>query len=504
MDKQHFIPAPDGAPRAIRIAVLAMGGEGGGVLANWLVDLAEDNGHIAQMTSVPGVAQRTGATIYYIEMFPEAALKPGQSPVLAQMPTPGDVDIVVASELMEAGRAIQRGFVTPDRTTLIASSHRIFAMTEKIAMADGRVDEAALLSACRTAAQHFVAFDMMAVAERTGSVISAVLFGALAATKVLPFSREAFEATITQGGIGVQASLRAFAAGYDPTVQPSQSTPPPTSGDAPGLGHETGVAAFPAEFRDIVAAGFAQCVDWQDRDYAALYLKRLREILDTDRRLGAGDWALASEAARQLALAMTYEDTIRVADLKIRASRFQRVADEVGLKPGQLLQIREYLHPRLQEIAETLPGRAGRLLLETAWLRRGVERMFAEGKVLETTSVRGFVQLYLIAGRRKWRRTNLRNQQEQRSIEAWLTLLRETAVREYRLAVEVAALRTLVKGYGDTHARGTANFNRIAALVPSLSGPGAAERVATLRKAAVADESGEALNKALAQLAAVS
>ena len=111
--------------KAIRIAILAMGGEGGGVLANWLVDLGEHNGYIAQLTSVPGVAQRTGATIYYLELFPASAAKNGRAPVLALMPVPGDVDIVIASELMEAGRAIQRGIVTPDRTTLIASTNRV-------------------------------------------------------------------------------------------------------------------------------------------------------------------------------------------------------------------------------------------------------------------------------------------------------------------------------------------------------------------------------------------
>ena len=205
----------DGPARAIRIAILAMGGEGGGVLANWLIDLAETNGHVAQMTSVPGVAQRTGATIYYIEMFPEALIQPGQSPVLAQMPMPGDVDLVIASELMEAGRAIQRGIVTPDRTTLIASSHRVFAMTEKIALADGRVDEKALLLACRTAAKHFVSFDMMQMAERAGSVVSAVLLGAVAGARALPFSRDQFEQTIERGGVGVAASKRAFSAAFD-------------------------------------------------------------------------------------------------------------------------------------------------------------------------------------------------------------------------------------------------------------------------------------------------
>ncbi len=207
------LPKAPAAARSIRIAILAMGGEGGGVLADWLVEMAQANGHLAQMTSVPGVAQRTGATIYYVEMFPEAAAA-GREPVLALMPVPGDVDVVVCSELMEAGRAIQRGIVTPDRTTLVASTHRVFAMTEKIAMADGRVDEKALLEACRSASHKLVAFDMQRVAEQAGSVISASLFGALAGSGALPFPREAFERTIEHGGIGVAASKRAFAAAY--------------------------------------------------------------------------------------------------------------------------------------------------------------------------------------------------------------------------------------------------------------------------------------------------
>ncbi|MEM1161566.1 MAG: 2-oxoacid:acceptor oxidoreductase family protein, partial [Pseudomonadota bacterium] len=93
---------------------MAVGGQGGGVLANWIVDLAERGGYAAQMTSVAGVAQRTGATIYYIEMAPRGS----HQPVFALAPSPADVDILIASELMEAGRAVMRGFVTPDRTTL--------------------------------------------------------------------------------------------------------------------------------------------------------------------------------------------------------------------------------------------------------------------------------------------------------------------------------------------------------------------------------------------------
>jgi indolepyruvate ferredoxin oxidoreductase beta subunit len=113
--------------RPITIAVLAIGGQGGGVLVDWIVALAEHEGWRAQSTSVPGVAQRTGATIYYVEAISADA---GREPVFSGMAAPGDVDIVIAAEWMEAGRAIQRGLVTPDRTVLIASTHRTFAVSE--------------------------------------------------------------------------------------------------------------------------------------------------------------------------------------------------------------------------------------------------------------------------------------------------------------------------------------------------------------------------------------
>src|SRR5881392_4254779 len=147
------------AAAPLKIAILAMGGEGGGVLADWIVDLGEHNGYIGQTTSVPGVAQRTGATIYYVELYPAAqAERDGGTPVLALMPLPGDVDVVLASELMEAGRAVARGLVTPDRTTLIASTHRVYAISEKSAMGDGRVDSAGLLVHTEKAAKRFIRF----------------------------------------------------------------------------------------------------------------------------------------------------------------------------------------------------------------------------------------------------------------------------------------------------------------------------------------------------------
>ena len=202
--------------RPITVLIAALGGEGGGVMADWLIEAARSCGFPAQATSIPGVAQRTGATTYYLEIFPaERSRLEGREPVFSLTPTPGNVDVMVASELVEAGRAMQNGYVSPDRTTLVASTHRIYATVEKMQMADGRFDAERVLAAARELAERSVLFDMRELAQRNGTVINAVLFGAMAGSGVLPLPREACENAIRGAGRGAEASLRGFAAGFE-------------------------------------------------------------------------------------------------------------------------------------------------------------------------------------------------------------------------------------------------------------------------------------------------
>lgn len=517
--------------RAITLAILAMGGEGGGVLADWVVDLGESNGFVAQATSVPGVAQRTGATIYYVELFPESAARAaGADPVLALMPTPGEVDVVIASELMEAGRAIQRGLITEDRTTLVASTHRVYSMTEKTAMADGRVDAGALLAASRAAARRFVAADFARLADEARSVISASLFGALAGTGALPFPRERFEDAIRRGGVGVDASLAAFAKGFDAALEASRPAPDGASGGtASGIAAANAtapagasrprtvlgprlaaleariVAEFPADAHEVLRAGVLRCADWQDPAHAVDYLDRLAPMRALDSRglavEGESPHAVLVETARHLALWMTYEDTIRVADLKTRRSRFERVASEVRLAPGQLLDIGEFLHPRAEEIADTLPASLGRALLSRPRLRAAVDRLAGSGRVVKTSSIRGFLLLYAVAALRPTRRRSLRFLTETARMGDWLARIETAARRDPALALEIARCQKLVRGYGDTHARGWGNFERLMQAVERLpAGALSAAGLRGLREAALADEGGAALTAALARL----
>ncbi len=486
----------------LTLAILAMGGQGGGVLSDWIVALAERGGWIAQSTSVPGVAQRTGATIYYIEMI---APRDGSTPILALSPAPGALDIVLAAEWMEGGRAMMRGFVSPDRTTLIASTHRALAVGETQVPGDGVADPAVVSAATGVAARRTIAFDMAGVATQAGSVISAALFGALAGAAVLPFTRPLFEDTIRAGGVGVNASLRAFAAGF--TRAQTQTTPErPVRTPAkllPELPERVGVPVLdallqrirtelPSAAHAMAYAGVRRLVDWQDPAWAAEFLDRLASVARH------GHDGVTIEAARQLAVALSYDDLFRVADLKTRGSRFRRVEAEMALQGTELIYTTEFMHPRLEEVCSALPAWLGAAIWSRPALRRPLERVVNRGRRVQTGTVRWFVPLYALAAARRFRRGTLRHRTEMAHVAAWLAQVERALPGDPALAIEVLRCRRLVKGYSDTHARGLSKFDRVTGAAARLAGrPDAADWVRRLREAALADEGGVALDGAL-------
>lgn len=500
------LPPGDPAPRlsgVIKLAVLAVGGQGGGVLTGWIEDLARANGHAAQATSVAGVSQRTGATVYYVEMAPATA----RQPVFSLMPAAGDVDILIAAEMMEAGRAIIRGFVTPDRTTLIASTHRALAVSEKIAPGDGIASSAEVMATADLAARRVITADFDAIAVAQGSVISAALFGALAASGALPFPRAAYEAAIRAGGKGVDRSLGAFAAAFDAVLGPvaSAAAPPPVS-EPPVSGPPrlmaawnrlaARVAALPAPVAAMALPGLRKVADFQDLAYGAAYLDLIERLLPLD-DLGR-DWMLTREAAKYVANAMAYDDVIRVADLKTRGPRLARIRVEMGVGADNLMQMTEFLHPRAEEIAGMLPARLGQKVQDDPrWMAR-LDRWFAKGRRLRSDGLPAYLMLHVLGGMQPWRRRTLRHRQEQAHLDRWLAAALGYRAANYDLAVEVIRCRRLVKGYSDTHARGLSKFDRVLAAVAAIAArPDAADWCRRLRDAALKDEEGKALEGAI-------
>ena len=447
----------------ISIAILALGGQGGGVLAEWIQEVARHHGWLAQGTSVPGVAQRTGSTVYYVELAKQDG---DRRPIMAQMPLAGDVDIVLASELMETGRSLLRGFSSADRTILIGSTHRIFAIAEKSAMGDGRKSSERIIEAAGERSKRFIGFDMEAATVRSGSMISSILFGALAGSGALPFGRESFEDVIRAGGKAVPSNLKGFAEGFASAlgavtmpVEDVIALPVPTTETGRRL-HARVIASLPAPAQANALHGVVRMMDYQDAAYADLYLDRLEAVA----RLDVAPFVLSAEAARHLALWMSYEDTIRVADLKTRASRAARVRDEVRVNEEQVMGVTEFMHPRLQEVCETLPAPIGRAILKRPGLRTFLERFFRKGRHVETTSLGWFVVLRLLAAMRGLRPKSLRYQEEQARITEWLHSVVDAAGRDTALAIELVRSQRLVKGYGDTFERGLRNFETVSAM----------------------------------------
>lgn len=497
------------------ILVGALGGQGGGVLAEWLVDAATRGGYRAQSTSIPGVAQRTGATTYYIEIHPEpiAALG-GRVPVLGLYPVPGRVDLVIASELLEAGRLLQGGYAGAERTLLIASTSRTLTTAEKMAQGDGRFSSERLLEAGRRFSRRLVAFDMDWLAREAGTVVSSVMLGAVAASGVLPIARGVYEDVVRAAGVGVDASLRGFARGYaavadgDTGPGPGALVPPARSAVA-AMDRADGIAqSFPDAARDAIVFGYRRVVEFQDARYGDLFVERLRRIEDA---LHAGTRAPESDApsvvretARFLALWMAFDDIVRVAALKSTGSRFARVRREIGAASDDVVRIVDHFKPGVPELAGLLPPALARRLvaLDRRRQARGREPL-AWPLHLRTHAIHGVLLLRMLAALRRVRRFGARYRDEQCAIERWLRALESGCAEDAALGLEIALCGRLIKGYGATNERGKTNLAHILEhVVEATRGQPLAARVAAIRDArdaALADEGGKALDTELAR-----
>ncbi len=516
------------AARPVCILIAALGGEGGGVLKDWVVHTAHAAGYPVQATSIPGVAQRTGATTYYVEIFPlKTGALAGRKPVLCLSPTAGQVDFFVGSELMEAARQMQSGLVT-GRTTFVASTHRVYTTAEKMAMGDGRFDSTLAIETAHKVAKRAILFNMEAATQQAGTVISAVMFGALtgAMQGALAVPRALAEAAIKSGGKGAEASLRGFAAGYaqaqsdananananagalagtplpasEQTPQAmlaAQSNEKPSTRSAGTLGASASQTPMPMTAAQAKALGEVRCADYLDAAYAALYRQRLAPVQARD----TAPFDLTREAARYLALWMCYEDVARVADLKSRLERFDGIRSDAAAKPEQPIKVVEFFKPGYGEVADQLPPSLADRVRAYA-KKRGKVAIFENGIHVESTSFTGYAKLRALAFMARFRRASSRYALEQAQIERWLAAIVKAPTND--LALEIALTARLIKGYSDTHQRGKENFLRI---LDSLVEGGAGKvhysnetrtaYIRAAREAALADPEGRKLDGSL-------
>lgn len=505
--------------RPLTLLICALGGEGGGVLSQWLFETALHCGHSAQSTSIPGVAQRTGATTYYLEIHPRPDSElDGRKPVFSLFPVPGALDLLVSSELMETVRQVGNGMVSPERTTVVSSTSRTLTVAEKMQLGDGRADTAPLVSVVQRFSREARLLDMDAIARETGTVISAVLMGAVAGSGLLPFPREAYEAVIRASGKGVEPSLRGFARAYETVAQArerqqavievahaaAQAAQRTLAARVPALPDDL-AQRFPEATHEMVAAGHARMLEYQDAGYARLYVERLTRVLQAEQASGPQvqhGFATTRETARYLALWMAFDDIVRVADLKCRASRTQRVRSEVKAGDDELVKVYDHFKPGVPEFAALLPEGLARRL--TRWDRERAasgKGAFSLPLKIGTHTVAGFLALRLLASLKGLRRRGHRFAAEQAMIERWLAGVEQGTREHWQLGHEIALCGRLIKGYGTTNERGKDNLlhvlDHLAVAASAGAAPRRAEAVRAAREAALADEGGKALDQAL-------
>jgi indolepyruvate ferredoxin oxidoreductase beta subunit len=313
-------------------------------------------------------------------------------------------------------------------------------------------------------AKAFVHFDMSEIVQRHGTVISAALLGAIAGSRALPFEPHCFRDLLSSGR-GATANLAAF----DESLRRAESggvgeyVPPaalpftlPVASNA--LGHRwlPRIAALPEALHEVAYYSVNRLIDYQDEAYAEEWLSRLSALVDRD--LDRESYALSCEAGRHLALWMAFEDIPRVAQLKVRPDRESMIRSEVEAAPDQPVTVAEFFHPRVEEVAALLPERWGGALLKSKTARRWLSRLLGP-RTLRTDRVSMQVLLRGLAGVRRIRRSTFGYAHERRMIDRWYEAV--LSAKEHDMAMSIAMLGGLVKGYGETRHRTTSRLMQI-------------------------------------------
>lgn len=532
---------PSTYPQPLSLLIGALGGEGGGVLSEWLTAIARHAGYAAQSTSIPGVAQRTGATTYFFEMYPvPVAQLGGRQPVFSLNPIPGRLDALLSSELLETARAVSNGLPSPDRTLIITSSSRTLTNAERMHLGDGRLDDAALIAIMQSACRAHHLLDMQRIARENGTVVSAVMLGAIAGSGLLPFAKDDYIAIVRQSGRGAQASLAGFEAAWQRVQEGreqaafaqqlvgdvvAKTVSKAVAGTALDSSAD-GLNEFPAPARDILALGLARVIEYQDAAYGTLYLERMRrvhiaEATAVSSTVASADiqkeakhpttddveeGAITREVARWLALWMAYDDIVRVADLKSRAARSQRVRSEARVAEGDVLKTYEYFKPGAPEIAALLPAPLADRLKDANRRRLAEGRPAWEVPVkLASHTIAGTLLLRTLAAMKHLRRWGSRYAEEQALIDEWLGAVQQGAQQSRSLGFEIAQCGRLIKGYGSTNERGRDNLLHVIRHLAQPAFGSALERADAIRRArtaALADDAGKALDQTLGELGA--
>jgi indolepyruvate ferredoxin oxidoreductase beta subunit len=479
----------------ITVLVAAVGGQGGQLFSQWLFDAAREGGYYPVGVGLPGLSQREGATVYYLEFFADAA----ETMLFSPFPEKGRVQVLVGLELLELLRAVRDGYLADDGA-IVGSTHRVLTTEEKLPLKGSFMTAEQALPFLQQQARRCIAFDAVQAAALAGlseRAANAILFGALAASGVLPFPPEAFRHAVERYGVAVAFNVRAFEFGLryrdwlpqlravdDAAVQEWATLPEPQ---------------LPAEVQrtmerlgvdDELAAVLWHAARWlchyQDARYFARYLEGIQAVYERDRKWEA-NFLVTKEAARVLALRMAYEDAVRVAQLKTQRQRFERLRCEHRIGDETVYRVVDFFSPDWDELTGLLPFGGTRDEGQGAWDKEDSElpplpsqdeelRRPALQLRVETSSLTGYLLLKVLQWLKPLRPYSRRFRREWAAIAAWLEAVRQALERDYDLAFLIARSGEMVRGYGRTRRKTLAAWRAFMAFLAALERRGLALR----------------------------
>ena len=252
---------------------------------------------------------------------------------------------------------------------------------------------------------------------------------------------------------------------------------------------------LPDSAAPIVSEAIHRLIEYQGAAYAKLYVDRLRRFVG---KRGVGD-AMFGEIARLMAMRMSYEDPIRIAQFKLA----ELVSDTGDRRPPTADDVRKF---RFDELVEALPAVVAEPVLDglqwAGWVHKTVSIRFSNASRL------GIRRLKIEASLRRWRRFSVRYAKERVWVERWLHMIDRSLIKQPAATSAMVQTATMVQGYGDTYRQGLADWH---AIINGLAKPtfdgvlplrDLAGAVAEARAAALPDSRQVALKRVIAEIRA--
>ena len=465
----------------IRILIPAVGGQGGAVLTEWLIKALEIEEYDVQGISLPGLSQRGGSTTFYIEAFPKNS---NEKIVFSLYPLPGDIDLILSQELLELGRILKDGFGSED-TTIISNTHRIYSTVEKLPISSGIYSKDVLTKFAEKFSKNFIGVDALKIAQENGMdqlASNAIILGALSSSFVLPIKKESYQKAIESVAVSSSMNLKAFNVGYDYVIKNKGDTAVNDNENYPENEFlkyinvkdrdkvDKLISELPGKYPDflipLISEALYRLADYQSASYAERYLEKLDKFREIDQTVPNKDFKLTENVIKNLALLMSYEDGIRVSELKIRDDRFQRIKNEMSISDDQIYNVVDYLKPDAEEVYGLFPNvivKPALYIIESGpfkklW-RRKDPLTFSQKPT--TTSFFGFFRIWILTKFKFIRPYSFRYKNEHRLIGLYLQSVEKFAEGDYELGVLTARSGSIIKGYGRVRRRTIDTFNRL-------------------------------------------